>query len=342
MGAENGQPDPPVNSALPAPLRDHPGEFSFFQAIRLLEQLRDSRLGVFNPPSKEPVELSAHPSLAFPAAEIQSLEESGEGPPRMAVNFFGLMGPLGMLPTRYTELIIERTRAGDTALRDFLDIFNHRLISLLYRAWEHYRYPIAFERGQDPFTEYLFSFIGLGTPGMRNRQALPDRALVSFEGLLAQYPRSAQGFRQVLAQYFEVPVEVLPFAGAWWPLEESSRSRLTDSRSPNMQLGAGMVLGAEVWDQQTVVRVRLGPLPLAIYQSFLPGGDAHQPLRSICRFFCGEDVDVEVQLILARKEAPQFSLDPKGSLPVRLGWVSWMIQRPLERDPDETVLKLWE
>ncbi len=103
-----------------------------------------------------------------------------------------------------------------------------------------------------------------------------------------------------------------------------------------------MVLGDVVWDQQTVVRVRLGPLPLATYKSFLPDGDAHQPLRSVCRFFCGEDTDVEVQLILKREEAPRFSLDPKSALPTRLGWVSWMAQRPLERDPDETILRLWE
>jgi len=25
----------------------------------------------------------------------------------------------------------------------------------------------------------------------------------------------------------------------------------------------------------------------------------------------------------------------------RLGWFSWMFTRPLDRDPDETVLRLW-
>lgn len=342
MAAENGQPGPPLMPPLPAPLRDHPGEFSFFQAMRLLEQLHGGRLGAFSQPANEPVRLSTHASLAFPPAEIQSLEEVPGEQPRMEVNFFGLVGPLGVLPTRYTEMVMERARAGDTAMRDFLDIFNHRFLSLLYRAWQQYRYPIAYERGGDPFTEYLLSFIGLGTAGLQKRQAIPDQALICYEGLLAQYPRSALALRQVLAHYFEVPVDVQPFAGAWWPLDEAERSRLTEERTPSAQLGVGMVLGAEVWDQQTVVRVRLGPLSLVRYRSFLPGGDAHQPLRSLCRFFCGEDVDVEVQLVLAREETPRFGLDPQGPLPVRLGWVSWMTRRPPESDPDNTVLRLWE
>jgi type VI secretion system protein ImpH len=310
--------------------------------VRLLERINGERLGAFVHPSREPVRLSSHPSLAFPASEIQSLDTPAEGPPQMAVNFFGLIGPQGMLPTRYTELVIERVRAGDTALRDFLDIFNHRLISLLYRAWEQYRYPVGYERGGDPFTSYLLSLIGLGMPGLQNRQAIPDQALICFEGLLAQFPRSVSSFRQLLAHYFEVPVAVEPFAGAWRPLDEASRTRLREDRSSTEQLGIGMVLGDEVWDQQTVVRVRLGPMTLGKYKSFLPFGDAHQPLRALCRFFCGEDLDVEAQLVLKREEAPRFSLDPDSPEPARLNWVSWMINGPADRDPDETVLRLWE
>jgi len=88
--------------------------------------------------------------------------------------------------------------------------------------------------------------------------------------------------------------------------------------------------------------VRLGPMTLGKYKSFLPFGDAHQPLRALCRFFCGEDLDVEAQLVLKREEAPRFSLDPDSPEPARLNWVSWMINGPADRDPDETVLRLWE
>jgi type VI secretion system protein ImpH len=346
MGTASGQPDPAVAVApLPEKLMSRPWDFSFYQAVRLVLRLSGSLepIGSFLHPAKEPLRLGTNPSLAFPAAEIQSLTQNPDQAPMMTVNFFGLDAPVGVLPTRYIEIVLERMRARDTTLRDFLDIFNHRLISLLYRAWEKYRFPVAYERTRDDaFTGYLLALIGLGTPGLRDRQAVPDQALICYEGLLAQFPRSAASFRNLLSHYFGVKVDVQPFAGSWRPLGPESRTRLEGGYSKSESLGVGMVLGDEVWDQQSVVRVRLGPLTLPEYKRFLPKGSAHQPLKSIARFFCGEDLDVEVQLVLNREEAPRFALDAPGADPPRLGWLGWISTRTLDRDPDETVFRLWE
>ena len=346
MGSESGQPDTALEApALPERLSQRPVDFSFYQAVRLMQRIAGSRapIGSFLQPREEAVRLAAHASLAFPASEIQSLVMRDDMPPKMTVNFFGLMGPLGVLPTQYTDLIIERQYARDTTLRDFLDIFNHRLISLLYRAWEKYRFPVTYERRQeDRFTGYLLDLIGLGTPGLQNRQAVPDQTLIGYEGLLAQYPRSATSFRLVLEHYFEVPVEIVPFSGTWRPLDSGSRNCFTEGRSRSEQLGIGIVLGDEVWDQESVVRVRLGPMRLDQYRDFLPDGNAYEPLKSMARFYCGDDLDVEVQLILKREEAPRFTLDSEDAPPPRLGWVSWMFTRPLDRDPEETILRLWD
>ena len=345
MGAESGQPDTAVNNPpLPRPLSARPWDFSFFQAVRLVQRLSGASesIGSFVHPAREPLRLGTHPSLSFPASEIQSLLESPGRSPKMLVNFFGLDGPSGVLPTRYIELVLERVHAKDTTLRDFLDIFNHRMISLLYRAWEKYRFPVAYERGgDDPFTGYLLDLIGLGTRGLENRQAVPDQALICYEGLLAQFPRSASSFRAMLTDYFRVPVEVQPFAGSWRPLGPGSRTRLQGGFSKSESLGVGMVLGDEIWDQQSVVRVRLGPMAIEEYRQFLPNGGAYESLKALARFFCGDDLDVEVQLVLKREEAPRFGLDAAGADPPRLGWLGWIFTRPLDHDPDDTVFRLW-
>jgi type VI secretion system protein ImpH len=343
MAAACGQPLPALTAAPPEPLRKRPWDFSFYQAIRLLALAHGTRqtIGGFTPPAAEPVRLATSPSLSYAAAEIRKLEERENAPPRLTVNFFGLHGSLGVLPTRYSEAVLERLYAHDTTLRDFLDLFNHRLVSLLYRAWEKYRFPVAYERErEDRFTGYLLDFIGLGLPSLRNRQAIADQALVFYAGLLGQWPRSAAAFRLMVGHFFEVPVQVEEFAGAWRQLDSGSQTRLEDGFSRSEQLGVGMVLGNRVWDQQSVVRLRLGPLTLAQYAQFLPQGSAYGPLRALARFFCGCDLDVEVQLVLRREEAPRFALGEEAQ--PRLGWVSWIFSQPLGRDPGETILRLWE
>ena len=125
MGSEIGQPDTALTKPpLPDYMRERPQDFSFFQAVRLLQRLAGipEPIGSFQHPQSEPVRLRTHASLSFPPSEIHSLKEKQDAPPEMTVNFFGLTGPLGVLPTRYTELILERLYARDTTLRDFLDI----------------------------------------------------------------------------------------------------------------------------------------------------------------------------------------------------------------------------
>ncbi|MEK7407306.1 MAG: type VI secretion system baseplate subunit TssG [Acidobacteriota bacterium] len=328
---------------LAAALEAEPWRFEFFQAVRLLERLAPGRqpVGRFVRPEDEVARFGANPTLTFPASEIQELERPEDGPARMRVNFMGLFGPLGVLPLYYTELVATRLRQRDRTLRDFFDLFNHRMISLFYLAWEKYRFTIAYERGErDRFSHHLLDLIGLGTPGLQDRQAVADDSLLFYSGLLAQHPRSAQALKQVLADYFEVPVEIEQFAGAWYPINRETQCAMAESERISDQLGSGAVVGDEVWDQQGRLRVRLGPMTLEQYLDFLPGGTAFEPLRGLTRVFAGDALDFEVQLILKREEVPPCEPGSETEAAPRLGWVSWLKTAPMGRDPGETVLRL--
>src|SRR5208283_4179181 len=249
--ATTGRPDnPDVGiSATETELREEPFLFEFFQAVRLLERLfpEKSPVGGFNPPGAEVVRFITNSTLAFPASEVQALEWPQDGAGRMKVNFMGLTGPEGVLPFYYTSLLAERTRAGDRSAVDFFDIFNHRIISLFYLAWEKYRFSIAYERvGLDPFSHHLMDLIGLGTPGLQNRLPVPDDSMLYYAGLLAQRPRSASALQSILGDYFEVPVEVEQFAGGWYLLDRNTQTALDAGLGESGQLGFGAVVGDEV------------------------------------------------------------------------------------------------
>lgn len=324
-------------------LRREPYSFDFFQAIRLLEKFRPERksVGQFVHPEAEIAHFRAHPSLAFPASQIQDLEWPEDGPVRMLVNFMGLIGPEGVLPNPYTSLIIERQRDGDNTLRDFLDIFNHRIISLFYRAWRKYRVDVACERGErELFSRHLLSLLGLGTEGMRDRQTLSDESLIYYAGLLAQRPRSAQALQQILSDYFDVPVGIEQFSGGWYRLDPETQCRLSEENSDSGELGFGAVVGDEMWNQQSRVRIVIGPLTLERYADFLPDGQSFEPLRGWVRFFSNDEWDFELKLILEREQVPACTLGADGVSGPQLGWVSWVKSAPFQRDPGDTVLAL--
>ncbi len=344
MGTESGT----IRSDLAASeiaekLRREPFSFDFFQAVRLLERFFPERtsVGQFAHPETEVARFGVNASLAFPASQIQGIEWPEEKATQMTVNFMGLTGPQGVLPNPYTTLIIERLRANDNSPQDFLNIFNHRIISLFYRAWRKYRFDVACEEGErDLFSRHLLSMLGLGTDGLRDRQAVPDDTLIYYAGLLAQRPRSAQGLQQILADYFEVPVKIEQFAGGWYRLDGETQCRLADGNSESEELGFGAVVGDEVWNQQSKVRIVLGPLTLERYADFLPEGQAYEALGTWARFFSNDEWDFEVKLILEREQVPACTLGAEGASGPQLGWVSWVKSVPFGRDPDDTVLAL--
>lgn len=344
MATPGGGSDSPVDfSEVEEQLRSEPYRFEFFQAIRLLERMLPDRkpVGRFTNPSEEVARLGAFPSLSFPASEIQSIDWPEGKPPSLAVNFMGATGPQGPLPHFYTTLIIARLRSGDRTLRDFLDLFHHRMLSFFYQAWEKYRFAISYERGErDRFSHHLLDLIGLGTAGLQDRLAVPDDAFLFFAGILGQRPHSAHALELLLNDYFEVPVEVIQLVGGWFQLDDATECCIGDRSTPSEQLGLGAVVGDEVWNQQARARVRIGPVGLEDYLDFLPNGTAFKPLRALLRFWTNEEIDFEVQLILNREEVPPCQLGGEGDGAPQLGWVTWMKSKPMERHPEETIFNV--
>ncbi|HEY1986675.1 MAG TPA: type VI secretion system baseplate subunit TssG [Terracidiphilus sp.] len=354
MGTEIGTPTPGVEdsgltessvmeSLLATEMAEDICSFEFFQAVSLLQRLRDERrpVGGFSGPESEVVHFNVNPRLAFPASEIQELKLKPDAPAEMMVNFMGLTGPMGVLPYAYSELILERMRAKDHSLASFFDVFNHRAISLFYRAWQRCRFPVNYGTGShDHFSHYLLDLLGLGTEGLPDRQAIEDEAMMHYIALFAMQSRSSSALEQVLADYFEVPVEVQQFTGAWYSLDQSTQCAMTEKESFSRQVGFGATVGDAVWDRQGRVRIRIGPIGMEQYTDFLPEGSAYAALRAITRFFSNDCIDFEVQLVLERNQVPAIELDLNAEHPARLGWVSWAKTAPLGADPDDTILAL--
>ena len=271
----------------------------------------------------------------------------------MVTAFLGLTGPSGVLPPHYTTLLIERVRAKDYALRDFLDLFHHRIISLFYRAWQKYRFPFTYEQSywssaeepEDLFTQCLYCLLGLGTGGLRGRLAFDDEALLFYAGHFAHYPRSAVSLERLLADYFELPVARPAVPRQWLYLERRDQSSLPCPRWPeglNTQLGRSAMVGERVWDVEGKFRVRVGPLGYAGFRRLMPSGDVLRPL-------CADDPHLRrgrnssstCKWFSRRPKFPAAAWGATASDPARLGWNTWVLSAQSDHDVSDAVFS-WE
>ncbi len=349
--------------------------FDFFQAVRLLERLYPARrsIGRGGPPGAEQVRFRAHLSISFPPSPIYDLVKIPEPRPHeMTIAFMGLTGPSGVLPRHYTELLLRIHRFDKHqekhALRDWFDLFNHRMIALFYRAWEKYRFHIPYERGDafrddpDAFTNALFSYIGLGLPRLRHRlrvavreeheeevrektlAKIDDLGLLHFAGFLAHRPRNVVSLQAMLQDFFGLPVEIRQFQGQWLYLDRTNQSRLGGDDANN-SLGVNALAGERIWDIQSKFRVRLGPLNYARFCEFMPDRTpvaqrkALFLLNHLIRLYAGPELEFETQLILRRQDVPQCELSEGTGLGPRLGWNTWICSQTPANDVEDAVLQ---
>jgi type VI secretion system protein ImpH len=234
-----------VSAELRAPSVDHliknARQYSFFEAVRLLQALHPDapKLGRQGPPERERIRLRPLLSLGFPTSDIESAELIGEhasgahdaGAPtryRLDVTFLGLYGPSSPLPVHYTEDMV-RHEEDESLLRGFLDIFHHRLLSLLYRAWEKYRHSVQFDAaGNDYFSRRLPTLAGLGHWSLNTDCSVPSGRMLEYLGLLS-LGASAESLRAMLQAHFpDAPVRIEQCVGAWAriPADQCSRRQL--------------------------------------------------------------------------------------------------------------------
>ncbi len=306
--------------------------FEFFQAVRLLEALHPQGppVGGPGPFSKEGIQLRPSRSLAFPAGDLQRIEQYREGDRevwRITQNFMGLYGVNSPLPPHIPEMIAQAYQDPDP-LRDLLDLFNHRLVSLYYRAWKK-NHPAASmdPAAPDRLTVALCALIGQEPGSPEQDWTVAPQRLVRYAGLLMGRNRPIGGLEAIISDYFGIQsVKVHPFLQRRVRLHPWETSRL-GAPGRNNRLGRSLVLGEWVDDRAGQFRLSLGPLPLDIFQKLQPGQAAFNELVFLVDFYTRHQLDFQLELILDRENVKPLVLSAREkSNP--LGRYSWLGRPP--------------
>lgn len=332
MATESRKPKPSVMELL----WRAPYKFSFFQVMRLLRGSRrgGSIGGREGNEARIPLWLRSRATLAFIPSEVLAIEKGGalreldmKAEAVVTVGFMGVAGHESILPDHYMRFLmeLEAEKPKNYSFRDFLDIFNNRLIHMYYEAWEKQRFYVTFERtGDDHLRRILSSLSGeLNASGGQERTTLSD-APVFEAGFLQRAPVSAEVITSVLSSRLrDIPFELIQFDGRWVDIDDDSLCRLSDKRGATL-LGQSSLLGRRAWDIQGRVRLRLGPLDREAFRAFSPGATRRSQLERWMWRLLGAEIDCEIELIPAQETEQACRLGAHSTHGYRLGVSGWL------------------
>ena len=316
IGSPSGATSPLVETLL-----ETPGNFAFVQAVDIaVRHLREQS----RPAGMEYCRFSVNPSLAFPPADIESLSflTPDDAPPRidMMLNLMGLHGADSPLPAYFAEHVAQN-RDDPDALRDFLDIFNHRIILLILSIWRKYRYYARYtQNAEDLLSQRLYGFIGAGLKETRAAKNIQWPRLMAYMGLIAMSGDAEGSLESILRHYFRYhDITIIPCIRRWVPIPSDQRTTLGIQ---NCILGESFIAGDEVLDQSGKFRVCVDNLDWQTFLSFLPCNNKFDELKDVVNFVLKSRLSFDVELRLKPGEIRPWILgdEKHGTL---LGWSTW-------------------
>lgn len=311
-------------------------QLDFYKAVFVIEnQLKcaDSdyrHVGYDSHPKMELVKFSSVQKLGFPGNSISKVESNGYSDNfhqvTMHISFMGLTGCAGALPQFYTELVLQRIKYKDTAMRDFYDMFNHRLVSMYYRAWKKYKQPLSYVKAhinKDPYTEILTLLSGgeqlhhLHCSGVFNRKI-----------------RNATDLQQLLQYYLDCSVEINQMVGQWRelkPQEQTSLASIGSFEGQNAQLGVDSMLGQKVWDLSSQVDVEITCTKKDQASHFLPKGKLYQIATKILKDYLGHSIQYRLNI---NTRFEHFAISSLSKNNMQLGSSSFLAVRESQMDKE--------
>ncbi len=254
----------------------------------------------------------------------------------LETTFLGLHGAQSPLPYHYIDTTSHEYAQNYPGLRNFLDFFNQRLITLIYRSWRKYRYYLRFQPdATDAISQQMFSLIGLADQNLRGKTQINWCKMLSYVGTLAGRSRSPQIVSGIVAHYFElshVNIEQWVFRRVDIP-----DFQLAKAGEQNCSLGNDFVIGSKAPDRRGKFVLSIKSLTHERFRDFLPNGKDFPTLVKLIEFTFREPLAYDLDLGLLPSALSSMKIGDESS--GRLGWSSFIgNQQRLQRTPRSVLI----
>ena len=301
-------------------LRTGTGAPDFFELVRRIGHGRPDlpRLGKAVRPTQENVRFGQTPYLHFPPTEVAEIRPgNGSAEALIMTYFFGLLGVNGPMPLEFTDYVFQRSHNYyDQTWRRFLDIINHRFLTLFYRAWAENEQAVSFDRADDDKITDIIRALA-GTPS----DMLPANRI--FPYLTANYAshfgrciKNHSSLQEILRNVMKVDLKVRDFVVSSYNIPKNVRCRLGNRETS--VLGKNIQLGRSYMSATREFEIEVGPVVFAESNKWMPGTKGFELINRIVTAYLDRPLEYSLTFIVIGKTVPQvvFGKEDKG---VRLG-----------------------
>ncbi len=303
---------------------DDAQNYAFFQLVEYIHRLNGCNLEHAQDisPRNETIKYSSSGSIGFPASDVTDagmITYDGKSQHWIETSFFGMHGSSSPLPSHFLDVVAWEYGQKEGIRYHFLDFFNHRLTTLLHRAWRKYRYFVRFSpAGTDKFSTYCFSLMGVNDKTLRDDTSINWSLLLKFSGIIASQHRSAKSVGSIIKHYFSLESVKIK---EWVQRNvEVAPDQLGNLGVANFSLGQTLVLGDKVPTRMGKFVISITKLTRKEFKDFLPNGKKYPVLIELVDFLLKNHHAYDLELGLLPEDIPQFQLSAQDERPAHLGW----------------------
>ncbi|NDJ57419.1 type VI secretion system baseplate subunit TssG [Enterobacteriaceae bacterium 4M9] len=307
------------------------GRYNFYQLVELLSREAGESPAVKENTGIGNIQFLASASIAFASRDVVSLKPGADGRWELMTSFLGLHGSQSPLPGYYLDSLAWEQAQNNNGLTDFLNVFNHRLLTLLHRVWRKYRYYICYDNeGQDAFSQRMFALVGLGCTQVRQQLQISHSKMLAYAGLLASPGRSPDVICGLISHCFELDdVQLHGWQPRYVTIHPGQQNRLgafhrySGRRAQRKSvLGENFTLGARVPDRSGKFRLSINGLTRQRFLDFLPNGQSYLPLVLFTSFILRDQFAWDLKLGIASEQVGGMTLGVEQN--AMLGWTCFL------------------
>jgi len=265
-------------------------------------------------PKNDLVNIKSNITFGHQASGVHQVVQANDGTYDILLNNLSLAGMYGALPDTYGEEIADRKNQD---MRDFLDIFHHRLMGLLYRFYRKNRIFL----GSTNIKNNILGRILHNLTGMSLFQKpfpFQETGIFPLFNLFWRNTTSIAGVQELIRCYFHVSTTVIPFLGGWIYPDKSALSYLNKSYQV---LNKSLFIGRKTWDDTYGFTICIGPLDFKQYLNFIPSTQQDFPiLQQLLSYYIDNSYHARLQLRLKSDTVPALYLGQQS----HLNFTTWL------------------